>query len=136
MFGPCYGLRLPWFSRFRRQKRNRNDLSPEWLALSNELSSRSDKIALSRILHFCSAHEIDPSAVTKETFDDYRCRLDRSLLESPDQTFALTVKAWRTAELAVKNWSRVSVAIPDRRKYWVPVGPLSGNPSPGLPSVV
>jgi hypothetical protein len=34
--------------------RHRNDLSPDWLALSNELGSRSDKIALSQVLHFCS----------------------------------------------------------------------------------
>jgi len=99
--------------------RHRNDLSPEWLALSKELTSRSDKIALSRILHFCSARGIDPSAVTKETFDDYHCHLDRSLLKTPHQTFAMTLKAWRTAEVAVKNWPRVGITIPDRRKYWV-----------------
>jgi hypothetical protein len=32
--------------------RNRNDLLPEWLALSNKLESRSDQIVLSRLLRF------------------------------------------------------------------------------------
>jgi hypothetical protein len=99
--------------------RHRNDLSPEWLALSNELGSRSDKIALSRALHFCSARGITPNAVTEGTFDEYRLHLDRSLLKRPNETFALTVRAWRRAEEAIEGWPKIAVSIPDRRKYWV-----------------
>ena len=62
--------------------RHRNDLSPEWLALSNKLASRSDKIASSRLLRFLSARGLGPIAVTKETFDEYQHHLDRSLLRS------------------------------------------------------
>jgi site-specific recombinase XerD len=99
--------------------RHRNDLSPEWLALSNELGSRSDKIALSRALHFCSARGIAPNAVTEGTFDEYRLHLDRSLLKRPNETFALTVRAWRRAEEAIEGWPKIAVSIPDRRRYWV-----------------
>jgi hypothetical protein len=66
--------------------RNRNDLLPEWVALSHKLDSPSDKIALSRVLRFCSARGIGPSAVTKETFDDYHRHLDHSLLKRPGET--------------------------------------------------
>jgi len=62
--------------------RHRNDLSPEWLALSNKLALRSDKIASSRLLRFLSARGLGPIAVTKETFDEYQHHLDRSLLRS------------------------------------------------------
>jgi hypothetical protein len=99
--------------------RNRNDLLPEWLALSNKLESRSDRIALSRLLRFCSAREIGPSAVTEETFDDYHLHLEQSLLKRPHQTFAMTVKAWRRAQIAVPGWPQIDVAIPDRRRQWV-----------------
>jgi len=34
--------------------RHHNNLLAEWLVRWNELTSRSDKIALSRLLHFCS----------------------------------------------------------------------------------
>src|ERR1700719_4257362 len=51
--------------------RNRNDLLPEWLALANKLGSRSDKIALSRVLRFLSARGIAAGAGTVGTFDDY-----------------------------------------------------------------
>src|SRR5215471_10608404 len=71
--------------------RNRNDLSPEWLELSTRLPSRSDKIALSRLLRFLSSHAIRPSEVTAETFDEYREHLERSLLKRPAATFALAV---------------------------------------------
>jgi integrase len=99
--------------------RNRNDLSPEWAALSNNLASRSDKIALSRVLHFCSARGIGPNAVTDETFDEYRLHLDQSFLKRPNQRFASTVRAWRRAEAAIEGWPQIDVSAPDRRGYWV-----------------
>ena len=99
--------------------RNRNDLLPEWLVLSNKLESRSDRIALSRLLRFCSAREIGPSAVSEETFDDYHLHLEQSLLKRPHQTFAMTVRAWQRAQIATAGWPQIGVAIPDRRRQWV-----------------
>src|SRR5216683_1243507 len=99
--------------------RHQNDLLPEWLALSNALTSRSDKIALSRVLHYCSARGIGPNAVTEGNFDEYRLHLDCSLLKRPNETFAMTVRAWRRAEKAIEGWPQVSVPIPDRRRQWV-----------------
>jgi hypothetical protein len=117
MFGPCYGLRLPWFSRFRRQKSERSVAGVAG-AIERVILAIGQNRAIADIAFLLGARD-RLKRVTKETFDDYRCHLDRSLLKSPNQTFALTVKAWRTAKLAVKNRPRVSVAIPDRRKYWV-----------------
>jgi hypothetical protein len=94
-------------------------LSPEWLALSNKLASRSDKIASSRLLRFLSARGLGPIAVTKETFDEYQHHLDRSLLKKPNQTFAMTVRAWRRAAVAIEGWPHIDIKIPDRRRYWV-----------------
>jgi hypothetical protein len=99
--------------------RNRNDLSPEWLELSAKLPSRSDKIALSRLLRFLSARKIGPHAVTRETFDAYRLHLDQSLLKRPSQTFASTVRAWQRAQAAINGWPEIEVSIPDRRRHWV-----------------
>src|ERR1700730_16524468 len=99
--------------------RHRNGLLPEWLALSNELTSRSDKIALSRVLHYFSAQGIGPNAVTEGNFDEYRLHLDGSLLKRPNETFAMTVRAWRRAGGAIEGWPQVSVSIPDRRRQWV-----------------
>jgi len=99
--------------------RNRNDLSPEWLTLSTRLPLRSDKIALSRVLHFFSHRGIDPAAVRAETFDEYYLHLDHSLLKRPAETFTSTVRAWQRAALAVEGWPQITVSIPDRRRHWV-----------------
>src|SRR5215469_13983123 len=99
--------------------RHQNGLLPEWLALWNGLMSRSDRIALSRVLRFCSARGISPNAVAKETFDDYRLHLERSLLKRPGATFAMTVRTWQRAEFAIPGWPKIGVSIPDRRRQWV-----------------
>jgi integrase len=99
--------------------RNCNDLSPEWRVLYNKLGSRSDKIALSRVLRFLSAGGISPDEVTEKIFDAYHSHLDRSLLKRPEQTFRLTIRAWRRAQAAVDRWPRIAVSIPERRKCWV-----------------
>ena len=99
--------------------RHENDLLPEWLAFWNELKSRSDRIALSRVLRFCSARGISPNAVAKETFDDYHLHLERSLLKRPRATFDMTVRAWQRAEVAIPGWPKIGVSIPDRRRQWV-----------------
>jgi hypothetical protein len=99
--------------------RHQNDLLPEWVALSKEVTARSNRIGLSRLLHYLSARGIGPNAVTEGNFDEYRLHLDGSLLKRPNETFALTVRAWRRAEAAIEGWPQVSVSIPDRRRSWV-----------------
>jgi hypothetical protein len=98
---------------------NPNNLSPEWLELSNKLPSRSDKIALSRLMRFLSDRGIGPNAVTNETFDEYLLHLDQSLLKRPAQTFVLAVRAWQRAALAVDGWPLITISVPDRRRHWV-----------------
>jgi integrase len=99
--------------------RHRNDLLPQWLLLSKKLASRSDKIALSRVLHFFSARAIGPEAVTESSFEEFRFDLDHSLRKTPARTFASTVRAWRRAVMAVEGWPQVSVSIPNRRRQWI-----------------
>ena len=102
----------------RTRARAGDDLLPDWAALSHKLGSRSDRIALSGLLRFCSARGISPSAVTVETFD-YHAHLEYSLLKTPHQTFAMTVKAWQRAQIAVTGWPQIGVVIPDHRRQCV-----------------
>jgi hypothetical protein len=71
------------------------------------------------VLHFLSARGIGPDTVSKETFDEHRLHLDRSLLRRPNQTFASTVRAWRRAEMALEGWPQIGLSVPDHRGYWV-----------------
>jgi len=99
--------------------RNQNNLVPEWAVLASALPSRSDKIALSRVLRFLSSRGIGPDAVTAETFERYRRHLHQSLLKRPSESFAMTVRAWRRAEVAIPEWPKIEISIPDRRRQWV-----------------
>jgi hypothetical protein len=67
--------------------RHLNRLSPEWHGLGL-VKSRSDRIALSRIAHFCSARGIGPNAVNDNTFAEFRNHLFRSLRRGPDSIYA------------------------------------------------
>jgi site-specific recombinase XerD len=99
--------------------RNRNSLLPEWATLSSALTSRSDKIGLSRVLRFLSARGIGPDTVTAETIEAYYQHLHQSLLKRPSESFAMTVRAWRRAEVAIPEWPHIEISIPDRRRRWV-----------------
>ena len=73
---------------------------------------------MTRFLHYCSARGIDPETVKVETFDEFRSHLDDTLLKRPDAVFAETARGWGAAQVMVKNWPRLFVSVPDRRKFW------------------
>ena len=98
--------------------RNVNLLSDSWDALSNRLQSPWVRTPLSRFMRFCSAAGIEPSAVNESTFDEFRARLDTTLVRDPNAVFRQMVRAWRSAQDAVEEWPRVAVTVPDRRKRW------------------
>jgi integrase len=97
--------------------RNVNPLSDSWDALLNALQSRWVRTALSRLMRFCSAAGIEPSAVNETTFAEFRAHLGYTL-KDPDAVFREMVRAWRSAQHAVDEWPRVVVTVPDRRKRW------------------
>src|SRR5271166_1320823 len=92
--------------------RNRNSLLPAWAALSSALTSRSDKLGLSRVLRFLSARGIGPDAVTAENIDAYHHHLHQSLLKRPSESFAMTVRAWQRAKAAIPEWPQIEISIP------------------------
>ena len=99
--------------------RNRNEVAPEWLELATKLCSRSDEVALSRVLRFLSGRGIGPTAVTAETFDEYREHLERSLLKRPADTYAMTIRAWQRAALTGRGLATDCGFGPDRRRRWI-----------------
>src|SRR5262249_12312983 len=78
---------------------------------------------------FCSARGIGPNAFTQGAFDEYRLHLDESLLKTPDETFASTVRTWQRAEVAIKGWPQIGVSIPDRRRHCISRGTAFRNRS-------
>ena len=136
MFAPCCAPHSLSFSRFRPAGIGMICYR-SGLALSNELASRSDKIALSRVLHFCSARGIGPNAVTEENL---------RRIPPPPRSLA-SEKAQRDIRYDRKGMAeggkgdrglatdwRLDPRSPQAMGF--PVGPLSGTAPPGLSSVV
>ena len=93
-------------------------LSPSWQALWDCLTTRTARTRLSRFMHFASATEIEPCAVTAETFVAFRGYLDATLLKDPDRTYCATIDGWRAARAGIVGWPDVEVARPNRHNLW------------------
>jgi integrase len=98
--------------------RHCNALSLSWQTLWDRLPTRTAKTRLSRLMHFASAAEIEPGAVTAATFVAFRAHLDASLLKDPDRTYCATIDGWRAARAAVAGWPDVEVVRPNRHNVW------------------
>jgi integrase len=69
-------------------------------------------------MHFASAAEIAPAAVTIDTFAAFRTYLDATLLKDPDKAYCATIDGWRAARGGIVGWPDVQVARPNCHKVW------------------
>jgi integrase len=99
--------------------RHANGLSPGWQRLWNELGRRSERIALSRFMRFCSALGVEPEEVSVETVDSYREHLDQTI-KRPREILSMTARAWRQAQAAVPDWPETKIEVPSTNRRWVP----------------
>jgi integrase len=98
--------------------RHRSPLSPSWAALWDRLPTRTARTRLSRFMHFASAAEIGPDAVTAETFAVFRGYLDATLLKDPDRVYCATIDGWRAARPVIAGWPDVEIGRPNRHNLW------------------
>jgi integrase len=102
---------------------HRSPLSLSWQQLWDHLPTRTAKTCLSRFMHFASAAEKEPDAVTAETFVAYRAYLDTTLLKDPDRTYCATIDGWRAARAVIVGWPDIEVIRPNRHNLWaLPLG--------------
>ncbi len=98
--------------------RHCSPLSPSWAALWDRLPTRTARTRLSRFMHFASAAEIEPSAMTTETFAAFRVYLDATLLKDPDRVYCATIDGWRAARPVIVGWPDVEIVRPNRHNLW------------------
>ena len=98
--------------------RHCSPLSPSWAALWDRLPTRTARTRLSRFMHFASAAEIEPGAVTTETFAAFRVYLDATLLKDPDRVYCATIDGWRAARPVIVGWPDVEIVRPNRHNLW------------------
>ena len=102
--------------------RDGRGFSPAWQDLYGRLPDRKCQIGLSRFFSYCSREGLDPCAVSKQTFEDFRqVLLATSMRNNPYATSNTTYRLWNKAADVVTGWPLGPVSIPkDERKYSIP----------------
>lgn len=91
--------------------------APTWEALYRSLPSKLFKNGLSGFIRFCSDHDIDPRAVSDETFGQYREYLEtEGARAKPQDVHRRGCRLWNQAVAEVDGWPQQSVTVPDHRR--------------------
>ena len=96
--------------------RSREPLAPEWEALRALIPDRHFQSGLSRLMTYCTARGIGPTAVTPQTFVQFGQEVENySLVRDPGGVYRDTCKLWNRAVRTIPGWPQLEVAVPDRR---------------------
>ena len=104
--------------------RRLHPLSPAWAELDARLPDRYQRAQLSRVMRWCSAEGIMPSAVDAASLARFRAALlDESLIANPRGTWLQTVCVWNKAVATVPGWpaARIDPPPPARARYALPL---------------
>jgi hypothetical protein len=97
--------------------RSREPLAPEWEALRALLPNRHVQSGLSRLMTFCTARGIGPTAVCADTFVQFGEEVQNySLSRDPGGLYRNTCKLWNLAVRTIPEWPQREVPVPDRRR--------------------
>jgi integrase len=90
-----------------------------WEALRARLGQKRHRYALSRLMSYCTTHEIDPDAVDQAVFDRYRDALENeSLVKNPKQVYRTTCIVWNEASRTTSEWPQVQVIVPNGTRHY------------------
>jgi len=97
--------------------RSREPLAREWEALRALLPDRHFQSGLSRLMTFCTARGIGPTAVCANTFVQFGEEVQNySLSRDPGGLYRNTCKLWNLAVRTIPEWPQREVPVPDRRR--------------------
>ena len=99
--------------------RHLNPLSADWSEHMAKLPTRTLKIGLSRLAHFCSDAGVARRDVKPETFERFRDALEREgLLTDPRTVHREACRCWNMAAKTATGWPALAVAVPDYRQWY------------------
>jgi integrase len=100
--------------------RARDPLASEWEALRSLLPDRHAKLALSRLMSWCTASGLSPDAIDQEMFEAFRRYVEETSLgqRDPGGLYRDACKAWDHAVDTIPEWPKLKVEIPDRRRLF------------------
>src|SRR5919199_784832 len=97
--------------------RAREPLAPAWEMLRTRLPDRHFKHGLSHFMSYCTAHNLAPETVDRDTFRQFGADLEsHSLHRDPGGLYRDTCKLWNKAASTIPDWPALQVPVPDRRR--------------------
>lgn len=88
-------------------------MSPQWLALWQQLPSKYDHTSMSRLFRFCSGRHIQPAEVTDAVMDAFEDALRvETLIKDPRVTRQNACRAWNRLAGTVPGWPQVGLIVP------------------------
>lgn len=89
----------------------------QWAPLRTALRTKRMKNGLSRMIGFCEANPIPPTAVFDEVSDRFRAHLEAdTTVPSPHDCHRLACRLWNQAAETVPGWPPIRLSVPDHRK--------------------
>ena len=93
--------------------RSLHPLTPAWTALDARLPDKYSRAALSRLMHYCSAHGIEPHDVDQAVFDGFGQALRRdSFIRNQRVAHQSAARLWNRAVATVPGWPQVRLEQP------------------------
>ncbi len=94
-------------------------LSPAWLHLRQALPDPEARIAMSRLMSFCTAQGVEPGQVDQAVFDRFAAALQTdSVIESPHRVNRAARAAWNKAAGGVAGWPALIVNVPRSTRFY------------------
>jgi hypothetical protein len=109
--------------------RSREPLARDWEALRALLPDRHVQSGLSRLMTFCTARGIGPTAVCADTFVQFGEEVQNySLSRDPGGLYRDACRIWNLAVSTIPEWPQCQIPVPDRRRNFALT--LDDFPSP------
>jgi integrase len=100
----------------------------QWAPLRTALPSKRMKNGLSRLVGFCEAHSVPPTAVSDAVSDRFRAHLESdTTVPSPHDCHRLACRLWNQAVETVPGWPLIGLSVPDHRRPRLSL-PIAGFP--------
>jgi integrase len=97
--------------------KHKNDLSPAWEQLRDQLRQPNRWAALSRLAHVASALDVDPEQISDAHMEHLLQTLEaNSLHDNPYQAVRQTAKTWNACVCKIPGWRGKNLTIPSRRR--------------------
>lgn len=92
-------------------------LVPDWAALMAKLPDKRYQGALSRLVRYCSEHELAPAHVSDAVIEEFTHHVrTETFATKPNDIHRRATRVWNQAAKTIAGWPQIRLTVPDFRK--------------------